>query len=106
MFVYLSCACAIFMTILSLVVELSSLELVNFTELLLSREMILQYYMYLTQKLHTMLLVEYSFACAIFITILSLVAELSPLELVNFTKSLLSRALLLHFCKYCSEIYT
>ena len=53
-----------------------------------------------------MLLVVYSSACAIFITILSLVAELSPLELVNFTKSLLSRALLLHFCKYCSEIYT
>ena len=60
----------------------------------------------LNSKLHTMLLVVYSFACAIFITILSLVAELSPLELVNFTKSLLSRALLLHFCKYCSEIYS
>ena len=44
--------------------------------------------------------------CAIFITILSLVAELSPLELVNFTKSLLSRAFLIHFCKYFSEIYT
>ena len=81
-------------------VELSSLELVNFAELLVSREIILQYCMY------TMLLVVYSSACAIFITILSLIAELSPLELVNFTKSLLSRALLLHFCKYCSEIYT
>ena len=98
MFVYISsCACSIFMTIPSLVVELSPLELVNFTELLLSREIILQYWM---------LLVIYSSACAIFITILSLVAELSPLELVNFTKSLLSRTLLLHFCKYCSEIYT
>ena len=53
-----------------------------------------------------MLLVVYSSACAIFITILPFVAELSPLELVNFTKSLLSRALLLHFCKYCSENYT
>ena len=46
-------------------------------------------------------LVVYSSACAIFISILSLVAELSLLELVNFTKSLLSRILLLHFCKYC-----
>ena len=100
-----SCACAIFMTILSLVVELSPLELVNFTELLLSREIIQQYCMYWTQLL-TMLVVVYSSACAIFITVLSLVAELSPLELVNFTKSLLSRALLLLFCKYCSEIYT
>ena len=107
MIVYISsCACAIFMTILSLVVELSSLELVDFTELLLSIEIILQYCMYWTRKLHTMLLVVYSSACAIFITILSLVAELSPLELVNFTKSLLSRALPLQFCKYCSEIYT
>ena len=53
-----------------------------------------------------MFLVVYSSACAIFITKLSLVAELSPVELVNFTKSLLSRALLIHFCKYCSEIYT
>ena len=44
-----------------------------------------------------MLLVVYSSVCAIFITTLSLVAELSRLELVNFTKSLLSRALLLHF---------
>ena len=35
----------------------------------------------LNSKLHTMLLVVYSFACAIFI--LSLVAELSTLELVN-----------------------
>ena len=60
----------------------------------------------LNSKLHTMLLVVYSSACVIFITILSLVAELSPLELINFTKSLLSRALLLHFCKYSSEIYT
>ena len=60
----------------------------------------------LNSKLHTILLAVYSSACAIFITILSLVAELSPLVLVNFTKSLLSRALLLHFCKYCSEIYT
>ena len=106
MFVYMwSCACAIFMTILSLVVELSSLELVNFTELLLSREIILQYCMYWT-RLYTMLLVVYSSACAIFITILSLVAELSPLELVNFTMSLLSRVLLLLYCKYRSEIYT
>ena len=40
------CTCAIFMAILSLVMELSSLELVNFTELLLSREIILRYYMY------------------------------------------------------------
>ena len=46
MFVYKSCACGIFMTILSLVEELSSLELVNFTELLLSREIILQYCTY------------------------------------------------------------
>ena len=38
-----SCACVIFMTILSLVVELSPLELVNFTELFLSREIFLQY---------------------------------------------------------------
>ena len=84
MFVYIwSCACAIFMTILSLVVELSSLELVNFTELLLSREIILKYCMYWTQ-LHAMLLVLYSSACAIFITILSLVGEFFPLELVNF----------------------
>ena len=60
----------------------------------------------LNSKLHTPLLVVYSSACAIFITILSLVVELSPHELVNFTKSLLSRALLLHFCKYCTEIYT
>ena len=60
----------------------------------------------LNSKLHTMLLVVYSSACSIFITILSLVAELSPRELVNFTKSLLSRALLQHCCKYCSEIYT
>ena len=60
----------------------------------------------LNSKLHTLLLVVYSSARAIFITKLSLVAELSPLELVNFTKSLLSRALLLYFCKYCSEIYT
>ena len=59
----------------------------------------------LNSKFHTMLLVVYSSACVIFITILSLVAELSSHELVNFTKSLLSRALLLHFCKYCSEIY-
>ena len=51
-----------------------------------------------------MLLVVYSSACAIFISILSLVAELSPLELVNFTKSLLSRALLLLFCKYWSNV--
>ena len=42
----------------------------------------------------------------VFITLLSLVAELSPLDLVNFTKSLLSRELLVHFCKYCSKIYT
>ena len=35
-----------FMTILPMVVELSSLELVNFTELLLSSEIILQYCMY------------------------------------------------------------
>ena len=40
-----------------------------------------------------MVLVVYSSACAIFITMLSLVAELSLLELVNFTRSLLSRAL-------------
>ena len=60
----------------------------------------------LNSKLHTMLLVVYNSACAIFIIILSLVAELSPLELVNSTKLLLPRALLLHFCKYCSEIYT
>ena len=93
----------------------------------------------LNSKLHTMLLVVCSSAGAIFITIMSLVADLSPLELVNFTKSLLSRAfsyifvstalkfthkvcvcivnftksllsrallLLLHFCKYCAEIYT
>ena len=60
----------------------------------------------LNSKLHTMLLVVYTSACAIFITILWLVSELSPFELVNFTKSLLSRAFLLHFCKYCSEIYT
>ena len=60
----------------------------------------------LNSKLHTMSLVAYSSACAIFITIVSLVAELYPLELVNFTKALLTRALLLHFCKYCSEIYT
>ena len=107
MFLYIwSCACAIFMTILLLVVELSSLELESFIEfILLSREIILQYCMYWTQ-LHTVLLVVYSSACAILIIILSLFAELSPLELVNFTKSLLSRALLLHFCKYCSENYT
>ena len=60
----------------------------------------------LNSKLHTMLLVVYSSACVIFITILSLVAELSLLELANFIKSLFSRALLLHFCKYFSEIYT
>ena len=60
----------------------------------------------LNSKLHMMLLEEYSSACAMLITILSLVAELSPLELGNFTKSFLSRALLLHFCKYSSEIYT
>ena len=48
----------------------------------------------LNSKLHTILLVVYSSAFAIFITILSLVTELSPLECVNFTKSLLSRALL------------
>ena len=41
----------------------------------------------LNSKLHTILLVVYSSACTMFITILSLVAELSPLELVNFTKS-------------------
>ena len=35
----------------------------------------------LNSKLHTMLLVVYSSACAIFITILSLVTELSPLNL-------------------------
>ena len=46
----------------------------------------------LNPKLHTMLLVVYSSANAIFITILSFVAKLSPFELVNFTKSLLSRA--------------
>ena len=46
-FVYIwSCACAIFMTILLLLVELSPLELVNFTEFLLSREIIIQYCMY------------------------------------------------------------
>ena len=101
-FVYIwSRACAIFMTMLSLVVELSPLELVNFTELLLSREIILQYCMYWTQS-NTMLLVVYSSARAIFITILSLDAELSPFELVNFTKSLLSRALLLPFYNCCS----
>ena len=50
----------------------------------------------LNSKLHTMLLVVSSSACAIFITILSLVAELSPLELVNFTKSLLSTPTLTH----------
>ena len=44
------CMWSIFMTILSLVVELSPLELVNFTELLLSRKIILQYCMYLTQS--------------------------------------------------------
>ena len=60
----------------------------------------------LNSKLQTMLLVVYSSSCAIFITVLSLVAELSLLELVNFMKSLLSRALLLHFCTFCSEIYT
>ena len=51
MFVYIwSSACLIFMTILSLVVELSTLELVNFSELLLSREIILLYCMYWTQS--------------------------------------------------------
>ena len=51
MFVYIwSCSCAIFMTILSLVVELSPRELVNFTELLLSREIILQHFMFWTQS--------------------------------------------------------
>ena len=39
------CMCN-FHDLLSMVVELSSLELVNFTELLLSREIILQYCMY------------------------------------------------------------
>ena len=51
MFVYIrSCACAIFMTILSLVMEISSIELVNFTELWLSREIILLYCMYWAQS--------------------------------------------------------
>ena len=60
-----------------------AIELVNFTELLLSREII--YNIACTEsKLHTMLLVVYSSACAVFITLLSLVAELSPLELVKF----------------------
>ena len=106
MFVYIrSCACAIFMTILSLVVELSPLELVNFTKHCYPEHFSTVLHVF-NSKLHTMLLLVYSSACAIFITILSLVAELSPLELVNFPKSLLSRALLLFFCKYCSEIYT
>ena len=38
----------------------------------------------LTSKLHTLLLIVYSSACAIFSTILSLVAELASLELINF----------------------
>ena len=99
MFVYIwSCACAIFIGC-----GIFSLELVNFTELLLSREIILQYCMYWTQ-FRTMLLVVYSSACAIFITIRSLVAKLSALELVNFTISLLSRALLLHMLFSCPSV--
>ena len=56
--------------------------------------------------LYIMFVYKWSCACAIFMTILSLVVELSALELVNCTELLLSRAFLLQFCMYCSEIYT
>ena len=47
-----------------------------------------------------------NFAYEIFMTILSLVMELSPFELVNFTELLLSGAFVQQFSMYCSEIYT
>ena len=55
----------------------------------------------LNSKLHTMLLVVYTSACAIFITMLSLVAELSPL--VNFTTPTFLQVLLwnLHIIFVC-----
>ena len=54
-------------------------------------------------NLYIMFVFICSCACAIFMTILSLVVKLSSLQHVHFTKSLLPRALVLHFCKYCYE---
>ena len=56
-------------------------------------------------NLYIMFVYIWSCACAIFMTILSFVVELSPLELVNFTELLLSGGFLIQFCTCCSEVY-
>ena len=72
MFVYIwSCAYAIFMTILSLVVELSSLELENFYWIIVDQGNNPTVLHVLNSKLHTMLLVVYSSACANILSVFS-----------------------------------
>ena len=70
MFVYIwSCACAIFITILSLAAELSPLELVNFTKIIVFQIITPTFLQVLLWNLHIMFVCLWSFAYAISMSI-------------------------------------